>query len=75
MLVNFYYSVRVLADGDYTGDDELLQLCRPCARKHAADVQWASRGDEESECEFCGAANDLERKAHLDAIFAQYVQG
>jgi hypothetical protein len=67
MKVNYYYSTAV----EQTEDD-LLHLCRECAAKHADRVQWASRGDEESECEFCDATNDPERTAHLNALFAKY---
>lgn len=74
MRVNYYYSVRVLADGGYedVGEDGLLSLCRHCAQVHAADVQWASRGDDQSECEFCHATNDPAHTAHLNALFAEY---
>lgn len=72
MIVNYYYSVRVLnTEGGYTDDDELLTLCRSCAKEHAADVQWAGRGDAQSECEFCRASNDPAYSAHLDQLFAQ----
>ncbi len=71
MIVNYYYSLRNLNDTTATNeDDELLQVCRPCAQKYADQMQWASRGDEENECEFCGEANDPQRKASLDALFA-----
>lgn len=75
MLVDYYYSTRVLANGGYedVGEDGLLTLCGACAKKHAADVQWASRGDVESECEFCNASNDPARSAELNRIFARYV--
>lgn len=72
MKVNYYYSVRVLENGGYDENDDLLHLCRACAQQYAADVQWASRGDDESECEFCGATNNPERTAHLDALFAEF---
>lgn len=74
MLVDYYYSVRVLADGGYedVGEDGLLSLCGGCAKQYAESVQWASRGDDESECEFCGASNDPVRSAELDKLFAQY---
>lgn len=73
MLVNYYYSVRVLVDGGYedVGEDGLLHLCHGCAKKHADQVQWASRGDDQSECEFCRATNDPAHSAELDQIFAQ----
>lgn len=76
LLVNFYYSVRVLENGGYedVGEDGLLALCRACAKQHATDVQWASRGDEQSECELCRASNDPAHSAELDAIYAQVVQ-
>lgn len=75
MIVNYYYSVRVQETIGYEegDDDSLLQLCRSCAAKHAADVQFASRGDEENECEFCGAANDPHRKVELDVLYLQFV--
>ena len=74
MKVNYYYSVRVLADGGYedVGEDGLLILCRDCANTYRADVQWASRGDDQSECEFCRASNDPVNSAALDTIFARY---
>lgn len=73
MNVNFYYSVRVLENGGYedVGEDGLLSLCGKCAKQHAAGVQRASRGDEQSECEFCGASNDPAYSAQLDQLFAQ----
>lgn len=73
MLVNFYYSVRVLANGGYedVGEDGLLSLCRDCAKQHAADVQWASRGDDQTECEFCPTTNDPAHSAELDKLFAE----
>jgi hypothetical protein len=73
MQVNFYYSVRVMADGGYedVGEDGLLTLCGGCARKHSADVQWASRGDDQSECEFCRTSNDPAYSAQLDQLFAE----
>jgi len=68
--VNYYYNL--LVDGE--SEDGLLSICRSCARERAADVQWASRGDEESECGFCDAANDPQRKVELDALVAQYTR-
>ena len=77
MNVNYYYSVRVMEEeGGYEeGEEEgLLSLCRPCAHKHADAVQWASRGDEQSECEFCPATNDPEHSAYLDKLFFEVKQ-
>ena len=73
MKVNFYYSVRVMADGGYedVGEDGLLQLCGDCASKHSADVQWASNGHDQGECEFCRASNDPDNSAALDTLFTQ----
>ena len=75
-LVNYYYSVRVLADGGYedVGEDGLLSLCRLCAKKHSGAVQWASRGDDQGECEFCSSSNDPAHSAQVDALFAQFTQ-
>ena len=67
MLVNYYYSLNA---PDAT-DSDLLHLCRTCAAKHAAQVQWASRGDDQSECEFCDATNDPAHSAELDAEYAR----
>lgn len=66
MRVNYYYSTAV----EQTEDD-LLHLCRACAATYAERVQWASRGDEESECEFCGVANDEDRARMLDALYTE----
>lgn len=71
MIVNYYYSLNVLNGDGYEGDEDLLHLCRACAKQHAADVQWASRGDDQSECEFCRASNDPANSAELDRIFAE----
>lgn len=73
--VNFYYSVRVLADGGYgdVGEDGLLTLCRDCAKKHRAAVQWASRGDAQSECEFCNASNDPQWSRQQAADYAAFM--
>lgn len=70
MQVNYYYSLNNPAP---ESDDELLVLCRDCARKHAADVQWAQRGDDENECEFCGLANDEGLAQARDADYARIV--
>ena len=76
MLVNFYYSIRVLESIGYKEDDDsLLTLCRACADKHAGDVKWAQRGNDDSECEFCDATNNPARTAELDRIFAQVRHG
>lgn len=64
MQVNFYYSDELTSDTE----GNLVQLCRACAGKHIDIVEWASRGDEECECELCGKANDPDRKAHLDTL-------
>lgn len=69
MKVNHYYSLSIQ---EYGEDDELLHLCRDCAKQHADQVQWASRGDDQTECEFCRATNDPAHTAHLNAVFAQY---
>jgi hypothetical protein len=55
MRVNYYYD---LTEGDYSSDPDegnLIKLCTACARKAAAAVDFASRGDDESRCELCGA--------------------
>lgn len=65
MLVNKYSS------RDDQDEDDLLHLCRSCAAQYAARVRWACRGDEESECEFCGASNDEAHSQALDASYAQ----
>lgn len=64
MQINYYYSDELTADTE--GD--LVQLCRNCAEENAGQVEWASRGDEESECELCGKANDPDRAAFLDSL-------
>jgi len=65
MQVNRYYS------DELTSDDEgnLVMLCREHAAKNRAIIQWASRGDEESECELCDASNDPARSTELDILF------
>lgn len=54
MIVNYYYS------DELTNDDEgnLVQLCRGCAAQNRDQIQWASRGDDQSACELCRASND-----------------
>jgi hypothetical protein len=75
MIVNYYYSIKVLEAGMYDGEDGALHLCRDCARKHAEDVRWLSKGDDQSECEFCRASNDPANSAALDRIFAEVTNG
>jgi len=67
-MVAYYYDWR----GDLSSDGEggLVQLCAACALAHGDGVSLAQRGDPESECEECDAANDPARKAHLDELFA-----
>lgn len=76
LLVNYYYSVRVLSNGGYedVGEDGLLILCRLCAKKHSNAVQWASRGDDQSECEFCRSSNDPQHSAQLNILFQQFTR-
>jgi hypothetical protein len=72
MKVNYYYSINILETIGYEDDDDsMLSLCSACAHQHADQVQWASRGDAQSECEFCRASNDPAHSAELDALFAQ----
>jgi hypothetical protein len=66
MLVNYYYSDALTSDTE----GNLVQLCRDCAATHRADVQWAARGDEESLCELCEAANDRTRRTYLAGLTA-----
>lgn len=66
MTVNYYYSDDLTADTE----GNLVQLCRACATKHQGVVQWASKGDNESECELCGATNDAARTRELDELMA-----
>lgn len=66
MQVNYYYSIR----HDDATDQDLLQLCRVCANEAGEQVKWASRGDEECECEFCGLSNDETRSQALDARYS-----
>lgn len=66
MNVNYYYSNNVPAGEQ---EDSLLHLCGACARQHAANVTWASRGDEDAECEFCGASNNEAHSRDLDAAY------
>lgn len=68
MLVNFYYSLRY-EFGEQ--DQDLLTLCHDCAKKHADQVQWASNGHDQAECEFCGVSNDEANSRELDAVFTQ----
>lgn len=74
MLVNYYYSNRVIDNGGYDESDDLLVMCRGCASKHNEQVQLAQRGDEDSECEFCKATNNPQHSAELDRLFAQMRQ-
>lgn len=67
--VNYYYSERQAADIGV--EDGALHLCRACATKHADQVQWLSKGDDQSECEFCDASNDPAYSRELDALFAK----
>lgn len=62
--VNYYYSTSYAADAT---DQDLIHMCRTCAAD--APVQWASRGDEDAECEYCGASNDEAHSLVLDAQF------
>lgn len=64
MTVNYYYSDELTNDAE----GNLVQLCGNCAKANRTIVQFASRGDEESECELCDAANDADRKQHLDSV-------
>jgi hypothetical protein len=66
MVTYFYdWSGKLNEDGISGG---LVQLCGVCAAALGDEVQKAQRGDEESECEICGAANDAARAAQLDAL-------
>jgi hypothetical protein len=67
-LVNAYYSLRYAADAT---DQDLMWLCGDCATKHADQVQWAGRGHEQAECEFCGASNDEANSRVLDALYTK----
>jgi hypothetical protein len=58
MRVNYYYD---LTEGDYSSDPDegnLVKLCKACARKAGAAVDFASQGDDESRCELCSAEQD-----------------
>lgn len=57
MNVNYFYSDTLTNDTE----GNLVQLCRACAQQNKALAAWASRGDTESECELCDAANDPAR--------------
>lgn len=64
MKVNYYYSDELTNDTE----GNLVQLCGACAQRNADKVQWAQRGDHESECEICNTANDPAYSRQLDRI-------
>lgn len=59
MQVNYYYSDELTNDTE----GNLVQLCRKCADKNRNVIEYAQRGDEESECELCDTCNNPEWKA------------
>lgn len=66
-MVSYYYDWRGKLSAD--GEGGLVQLCGRCAAAQGDGVTLAQRGDPESECEGCEAANDPERAAaQLDEL-------
>lgn len=56
MKVNYYYSDELTSDTE----GNLVQLCYGCAAANPDNIEWAQRGDEDSECEECDATNNPE---------------
>lgn len=65
-MVSYYYDWAGEQSTDGAGG--LVQLCGRCAAAQGDRVTLAQRGDPESECEACEAANDPARAAHLDEL-------
>lgn len=71
MKVSYYYSDELTSDTE----GNLVQLCRACADRNHAAVEWAGAGHEQAECELCGASNDPAYSRQLDAIMDRLAGG
>jgi hypothetical protein len=67
-MVHYFYDWSGELSDD--GEGGLVTLCGRCAAEQGENVQKAQRGDDESCCALCDAANDPEYRRHIDALIA-----